>query len=274
MISIVRELRLIPIVLFAIVCLFSLKMLGLFFDGSYTLADLDFRGGSAAASAPPVKAAAPPKDDATRKQPWAWTWTRLGSYEDVTGSAAASKPAEKPPDKPKPAEPEQKPQGQVVPLDGPKTVSPAERALLERLQERRQELEARARELEIRESLLRSAEKQMEARLGELKDLEARIKTASQQKDEAEAAKLKSLVVMYENMKAKDAARIFDRLEMKILLDVASQINPRRMSDILAQMQSESAEKLTVEMANRATGAEKSPSPNDLPKIEGRPPAR
>jgi flagellar motility protein MotE (MotC chaperone) len=114
----------------------------------------------------------------------------------------------------------------------------------------------------------------MEARLGELKAIEARIKTTSQQKDEAEAAKLKSLVVMYENMKAKDAARIFDRLEMKILLDVASQINPRRMSDILAQMQSESAEKLTVELANRATGAEKAPSPNDLPKIEGRPPAR
>ena len=54
---------------------------------------------------------------------------------------------------------------------------------------------------------------------------------------------------MYENMKAKDAARIFDRLDMRILLEVATQINPRRMSDILAQMSPEAAERLTVELA-------------------------
>ncbi len=73
---------------------------------------------------------------------------------------------------------------------------------------------------------------------------------------------------MYENMKAKDAARIFDRLDMKILMDVASQMNPRRMSDVLAQMSPDAAERLTVELANRA-GA----SGSELPKIEGKPTA-
>ena len=79
---------------------------------------------------------------------------------------------------------------------------------------------------------------------------------------------------MYENMKAKDAAKIFDRLDTHVLLDVSSQINPRRMSDILAQMAPEAAEKLTVELANRSnTGAEKTPvaDPATLPKIEGKP---
>ena len=38
-------------------------------------------------------------------------------------------------------------------------VSASERAILERLQSRRQELEARAREIDIRESLLKAAEK-------------------------------------------------------------------------------------------------------------------
>ena len=59
---------------------------------------------------------------------------------------------------------------------------------------------------------------------------------------------------MYENMKPKDAAKIFDRLDIKILVEVASQIKPRRMSDILAQMSPEAAERLTVELANRANG--------------------
>ena len=75
---------------------------------------------------------------------------------------------------------------------------------------------------------------------------------------------------MYENMKAKEAAKIFDRLDMKILVDVASQINPRRMSDILAQMTPEAAERLTVELATRA-GSERTPPQAELPKIEGRP---
>jgi flagellar motility protein MotE (MotC chaperone) len=91
-------------------------------------------------------------------------------------------------------------------------------------------------------------------------------------KEEAEVQRLKNLITAYENMKAKDAARIFDRLEMRILVEVASQINPRRMSDILGQMSSEAAERLTVELANRASGGgERGGDIGNLPKIEGTP---
>ena len=48
---------------------------------------------------------------------------------------------------------------------------------------------------------------------------------------------------------------------------MAIQINPRRMSDILAQMAPESAERLTVELASRS----KDRPPAELPKIDGRP---
>ena len=51
-------------------------------------------------------------------------------------------------------------------------MSPSERAILERLQSRRQELEARAREIDIRESLLKAAEKRVESRVEELKAIE------------------------------------------------------------------------------------------------------
>jgi flagellar motility protein MotE (MotC chaperone) len=76
---------------------------------------------------------------------------------------------------------------------------------------------------------------------------------------------------MYENMRAKDAAKIFDRLEMPVLIAVVSQINPRRMADIMAQMKPENAERLTVELAGRATGMASAAPAADLPKIEGRP---
>lgn len=148
--------------------------------------------------------------------------------------------------------------------------SAGERTLLEQLQQRRQELDARDRELEIREGLLKTAEQRIEARLSELKDVEAKVDAAAAKKDEAEASRLKGLVTMYENMKPKDAAKIFDRLDLRILIDVATQINPRRMSDILAAMSTEAAERLTVELATRSSDG-RSPSAADLPKIEGRP---
>jgi flagellar motility protein MotE (MotC chaperone) len=74
---------------------------------------------------------------------------------------------------------------------------------------------------------------------------------------------------MYENMKARDAAKIFDRLEMSVLLEVASQIKPRQMAEILAQMSPDMAERLTVELASRAKAAAK--PGGELPKIQGRP---
>ena len=199
------------------------------------------------------------------------------SFSDITGSVDA-KPKEKPPEKAdakpeakKPQEPKPIPGGIVIPLDA-KPVSVAERAILERLHERREELEVRARELDMRETLLKAVEQKLEARANEMKDTESRITVALQKKDEADNARLKGIVTMYESMKAKDVAKIFDRLDMRILVEVATQINPRRMSDILAGMSPEAAECLTVELANRGNGAAKVvPAAAELPKIEGRP---
>ena len=57
----------------------------------------------------------------------------------------------------------------------------------------------------------------------------------------------------------------------RLATEVARLIQPRRMSDILAQMTPESAQKLTVELATRAHSEPKPPTPQDLPKIEERP---
>ena len=149
-------------------------------------------------------------------------------------------------------------------------ISASERAILERLQSRRQELEARAREIDIRESLLKAAEKRIDSRVDEMKGVEAGIKTMNDQKGEADTARFKGIITMYEGMKPKDAAKIFDRLEMPVLFEIASQIAPRKMSDILGLMQPEAAERLTVELARRASG-DKTAAAAELPKIEGKP---
>jgi flagellar motility protein MotE (MotC chaperone) len=160
--------------------------------------------------------------------------------------------------------------GNIYPLEPGKINSPGERAVLERLQDRRQELESRSRDIEMRENLLKAAEKRLEAKVGELKDVEGRITTAVGVRDKAEADRFKGIVAMYENMKSKDAARIFDRLDIKILVEVVTQIKPAKMSEIMAAMSSEAAERLTVELASRASATPKAQAADQLPKIEGK----
>lgn len=249
--NLIRDVRIIPTLLLAACCLAVLKVSGLLLDGGYVLNN---------DAPPPVKSWA----QETLNFP---TPGRVSPEPpDITGSVEAKKD-----EKPVATAPEVAPvpNGIVVYPDPNKPVSASERAVLERLQARRQELEARAREIDIRENLIKSAEKRIEGRIEELKATEARIGTVSQQKNEAEATRFKGLVTMYESMKPKDAAKVFDRLELSVLFDIASQIAPRKMSDIMGQMQPEAAERLTVELARRASGDKR--SAGDLPKIEGRP---
>jgi flagellar motility protein MotE (MotC chaperone) len=247
-----RDIRVIPVVLVAVAILAVLKVAGLVIDGGYVF---DY-------SAP-----------ANKQQSWAqenlnFPGGTAADPADITGSVH-EKPKEEG-EKPPAAAPEvAKPDGTVVHPEQTQPVSPSERAILERLQSRRQELEARAREIDIRESLLKAAEKRIESKVEEMKAVESRISTATGQKTESDTARFKGIITMYEAMKPKDAAKVFDRLEMPVLIEIATQIAPRKMSDILGLMQTEAAERLTVEMARRA-GGDKSASSGDLPKIEGK----
>jgi len=90
------------------------------------------------------------------------------------------------------------------------------------------------------------------------------------EKEEADNARFKGVVTMYETMKPKEAAKIFDRLDIRVLLDVASQIKPQIMAAILAQMSPEAAERLTIELAVKP-GSDRNVNPSNLPKIDGRP---
>jgi len=263
-----RDIRVIPVVLVAIFGLAVLKIAGLVIDGGYVF---DYRVSQSQTVQPQVAQAQVAQYQASPPAKRSWAADNLGfpggargDDPDITGSV---KKEEAP--KVAAAEPV-KPDGVVVfPEQNPQSVSPSERAILERLQARRQELEQRAREIEIRESLLKSTERRIEGRVDEVKATEARVSAASGQKAEQDAAKFKGIITMYEGMKPKDAAKVFDRLEMSVLYEIASQIAPRKMSDILGLMQPEAAERLTVELARRAGGDKSVPAP-ELPKIEGR----
>lgn len=169
---------------------------------------------------------------------------KSASAEGDGGAVSTKRPAQQ---EPGPADPQ---------------MSAAETAVLGSLSQRRDELDKRAKDLDMREQLLVAAQKRVEDRVTELKALEASIKSRIADNDKANEERLASVVKMYETMKPKDAARIFERLDMGVLVDVTKRMEPRKLAAILAVMDPVTAQELTVELA---TGDKLTDNPDDAP---------
>lgn len=137
------------------------------------------------------------------------------------------------------------------PRDTGPQFSRAEIEMLQSLMERRETLDLRARELDIRGNLLSAAEMRIDEKIVQLKSIEATIQDLLSKHDDQEEKKLRSLVRIYESMKPKQAARIFEELDIDILIDVAERMNERKFAPILAQMNPEKAMTVTVEIRTR-----------------------
>ena len=193
-------------------------------------------------------------------------------YEPADPATTGSVGHKEPEKKEEARRPEPPPQAQP-PM--PEPIPPTERALLEKLGARRDALKLKSDELELREKMLGEAERKLETGLGDLRQGEDKADGGGKAKADAEKAGLRNIVTMYETMKPKDAARVFDRLGHDVLVPIVLAMNPRKMAEVLAVMQPETAEKLTVALANRARGvtspqASAGPGlgPNELPAID------
>ena len=151
----------------------------------------------------------------------------------------------------------------VLPRESSYTAAEVE--ILQNLSRRREELDSREQGIAAREALLAAAEKRIESRIGELKALEAKLTALADQRGEEEEKRLRGLVKVYESMKPADAARIFQELDMPVLLDVAERMKEAKLGPILAQMNPQKARAMTVELAGRRNAAEAAPA---LPKAE------
>lgn len=135
----------------------------------------------------------------------------------------------------------------------PFTLTDTEIDLLQRLAERRAEIESETSALEERRLLLQAAESRVDRKLDELKTLQAMIQDLLLQHGEQEENQFQSLVKIYESMKPKDAARILEQLDMAVLLEVIGRMKERKTAPVLAMMDPERAKAVTLELANRQT---------------------
>ena len=133
----------------------------------------------------------------------------------------------------------------------PTSVTQAEFQVLQRLANRRAELDKLRRDLALRENLLNATEKKLNLKLTELTNLKTQIQGLLKKHDKEQEEKLKSLVKIYESMKPKNAARIFEQLEMEILLNVVERMREAKTAPIFAAMDPSKAKSVTARLAER-----------------------
>ena len=123
--------------------------------------------------------------------------------------------------------------------------------VLQSLAKRRTELEKREQDISLKEASLGVIEKNIEAKLNQLKALQTDLTGIIAEYNSKEDEKIKSLVKIYESMKPTEAAKIFEQLQMSVLLDVADNMKEAKLASILAKMDTYKAKELTVEIAER-----------------------
>lgn len=120
--------------------------------------------------------------------------------------------------------------------------------ILQELAERRETLDARAKEIDKRAIQLKVAEKEIDKKLQQMKEYEQRLSKLITQYSSKEQENINSLVKLYSSMKPKDAARIFNTMDLEITVAILKGMKPSTSSAILSSMNSERVQAITAEL--------------------------
>jgi flagellar motility protein MotE (MotC chaperone) len=117
------------------------------------------------------------------------------------------------------------------------------------LGQRNRLLNKREREIATREGILKVSQQQIDERIANLEVLKSDINDLLGKLDEQEEAQIQTLIKLYDTMKPKAAAKIFNGLDKDVLLRVASRIKSDNLAKIMAAMPANKAADLTVALA-------------------------
>ena len=145
--------------------------------------------------------------------------------------------------------------------DGPAPVSDSEKALLQDLRQRRQDLEKRADAVAARESVLIATERKLASRVSELQTLQKKLEGLDAAQKQKQDTGWQGLVKLYETMKPKEAAAIFNDLSMPVLLQILDRMKEAKAAAIMAAMSPDKARDVTGELAQMRTGRDAEGAP-------------
>ena len=117
------------------------------------------------------------------------------------------------------------------------------------LQRRQAAIAEREQALVLREAVLKSLETRIAGQIARLEELNRDLERRLGQVSADEQARIAQLVKVYEAMKAKNAATIFDPMALDLLLPIVRQMRETKVAAIVAEMDPAKARALTAELA-------------------------
>lgn len=123
--------------------------------------------------------------------------------------------------------------------------------VLQKLSERRESLESRERDISLREQMIAAAESRLDRKIEEMKALQSSMEAMLKTIDEQDERKMRSLVKIYESMKPKEAAKIFNELDLPVLLGVLTYMKEQKIASIMEVMDPMKAKELTDAIAQK-----------------------
>ena len=131
------------------------------------------------------------------------------------------------------------------------SLNAGELTVLKQLAERRRQIDEREARLVERERVAAVMETRLADQAKEMKRLQAvlakqsaEIEAAKQADMGADKARLTKLAKAYKAMKPKDAARLFEAMDMAMLAPIAREISARSLAPVLSRMSAEKANEL------------------------------
>ncbi|MBP2296007.1 MotE family protein [Azospirillum rugosum] len=230
-------LRVLPITLVAILMVLPLK-LGALMDGF------------------PVIAQQFDREFGKHERPWATDLKGDGTAEPAKDPALAMPPVSIAPPPPVPAE---------VALATPSCTDPALRAAIT---EQKADVAARTRHLTEAEAVLAAAETRATAQIQRLGEIKRDVEALMQQRSSLQQEDLKRMVSIYETMKPRDAARIFNDLETDIIIDVLDRMPERRSAPIIAELEDTKAREVTRLVLQRRALPGDRPAPQAAARVQ------
>lgn len=133
-------------------------------------------------------------------------------------------------------------------IDSKNSFSQSEIAILQDLAKRREELDLKDKEIDKKALQLKITEEEIQKKLEQLQAYEERLRKLMQEYSDKEKEKVMTLVKLYTSMKPKDAARIFNTLDIELSTALLKEMKPSASSAILSQMDAQKARAVTNQL--------------------------
>lgn len=148
-------------------------------------------------------------------------------------------------------DPAGKPATEAEPVRTAKSSSPSTTETFSYLEQKELELQRKEQHLQEQEKHLLEMQQEVEQKLQELIAIQKEIQTFRSEKAEIKNANIRSLAQIYGTMKPKEAAKLMENMDEKLVVSLLSTMKANEAAEVLSIMDSKKAAKISEALTQR-----------------------